>query len=169
MISRTHDASTHYSHICMHQSVKWQCQDKGQSYLVLALILLAVHCFVFCTNLLNIAGLNMSEVSSARAPEKKKNRLLMSCRKCGYRFLWELKDREEGQNHCPCCFAARPWDDKPWEAPTGQDIQRWYYNQKSDPSIKRRKYDKLSTSLDIGYRAGTPSLSQPNFCPFGTI
>lgn len=78
----------------------------------------------------------------------------MSCRKCGYRFLWELKDRKEGDNTCPCCHASRPWDDQPWEAPSGTDVRRWYHNQKSDPAIKRRKYDKLSKSVDIGYKAG---------------
>eukprot|EP01126_Amoeba_proteus_P065959 TRINITY_DN946_c0_g1_i1.p1 TRINITY_DN946_c0_g1~~TRINITY_DN946_c0_g1_i1.p1 ORF type:complete len:205 (-),score=25.89 TRINITY_DN946_c0_g1_i1:163-777(-) len=82
----------------------------------------------------------------------------MSCRKCGYRFLWELIDRKEGENICPCCYSTRPWDDKEWEGPDGTDLRRWYQNQKTNPRIANRKYNKLSTSHDIGYKAGEPRI-----------
>src|SRR5262245_41719857 len=37
---------------------------------------------------------------------------VMSCRKCGYRFLWELKVGKD-LNRCPVCKRRRGWDDVP--------------------------------------------------------
>jgi len=87
----------------------------------------------------------------------------MSCRKCGYRFRWELVDGIN-TNKCPKCASRRGWKDQedPNALKSARELRSYYYKRETDEERVRHpeRIDVLSTSDDISVGLGAPRIHE---------
>eukprot|EP01125_Pyxidicula_operculata_P002149 TRINITY_DN12088_c0_g1_i1.p1 TRINITY_DN12088_c0_g1~~TRINITY_DN12088_c0_g1_i1.p1 ORF type:complete len:203 (+),score=31.10 TRINITY_DN12088_c0_g1_i1:23-631(+) len=86
----------------------------------------------------------------------------MSCRKCGYRFRWELKEGNEN-NKCPKCTKKRGWkDEDDGKLKSGKELRSYYYKRTTDAERVRHpaRIDVVSTSKDSALGLGEPRIHE---------